>query len=75
MRNPWYRLWKQVSTFTTMLVVVGAALIAYLLENHDYGIPVIGYVQPGLHPFQAPKFGLFGRCVSVCVCVCVCVCV
>lgn len=51
-----YRAWKFFSTFSTLTVVVVTSLVAYFLEQHDKGVPVVGDVDAGLSAAKVPHY-------------------
>ena len=92
--RPFYRAWRGVATFATLIIVVASAVVkhgfnivalymyrhkpcrfihlnththtnqkqqaAYLLEQHDEGIPVVGKIEPGLSHMAFPSWSARG---------------
>ena len=58
-QSPLFMLWYYVSSFTTLIVVVVATSVSYVLDKQGYTIKVLGEIPPGLPAPAMPALGKF----------------
>jgi len=59
LKHWWFRVWRLLSSFTTLIVVAVSAVVAHQLSHAGHPIPVVGYVEPGLSAHAIPDFSTF----------------